>query len=654
MKQKKFKLKPPDPKDINNKHIMTTTKIDLKSIIGHHVNNINNIDFQEKFDRIQDAVYRVNNIVFHTTHFMELYLLYLFNNNLPFPDITLDFIGLCMRTVALERKSQGRQPKAENQIILNNLKEFYKEHYNPLLGSDKNKVNILHIGYILQYEEIDILKNIINNISMHFIDYCKEWVNKEFDLKESLKEIDKQPDLSEEQKKLTKRNLSIQMRLVKEDLLSPLNTNYKSEQCYHEWLNINKPQIITKTIFNLDSCKNHINYDIKANPIDYLKSMFYIANKLKKFNRNIQCIPLRSSFTPKYITIDTTSLITLMIDKDSGKFRKKVKDSRDIIWDAFFNLDHKVFRRKDYNFFNMITTDGVGASIIFYRFDKNRDRLPKDIEIYTHEYYVDEVKIDYINKKIVGIDVGKDDLIHCTDGENFFRYTANQRRLETRKKKYIKINEKHKINTVIEGLSIKEWETKISKEIKNTIDFNEFKNYLKVKLPLYYKLQEYYHDPLRRKLRWNTYINTQKSESKMINNFKTIYGSDSIIAIGDYDQGSYHLKGKEPVKGKGLRKLFRRSGYKVLLVDEFRTSCRCHNCHGETEKFMYRENHKPIRNKETYKEQILVHGLLRCTSANGCGSLWNRDVNGSLNIRMLALESLNGRERPKEFQRANT
>jgi hypothetical protein len=643
---------------------MTTTKTDLKSILGYSYNGINDLSYEEKNNRIQDAVKRVNNIVFHTTHFLELYLLHLFHKNLPFPEITLDFIGLCMRTVALEHKGPGGKSKEKTKKMMNNLKNFYVEHYEPLLGTnpENQKVGLLHLNYILQYEKIDILKNIKNNISMHFIDYCKEWVNKVFDLKGNLKIIDTREDLTEEQKKMTKRNLSIQMRLIKEDLLSPLETEYKCEHKYHHWLNKNKPNIITKTVFNDEQEKNHIHYDIKANTLDYLKSMIYIIDKLRKYDRNIQCIPLRSSFTPKYITIDTASLITLMIDKNLRKYTKKIKDSRDIVWAAFFNLEHKTFHRKDYKFFSMIRTDGIGASVIFYRADKNQDKLPKDIESNYTESYVDEIKFDDPNGidkvKIVGIDVGKDDLLHCTDGSSFFRYTANQRRLETRKKKYMKINEHRKLETIIEDKNVKEWETLLSLETKYTTKTKEFKKYLKVKLPLYHKLQEYYHDPLRRKLCWNTYINTQKSESKMINNFIDKFGSPDdnvIIAIGDYDQGSYHLKGKEPVKGKGLRKVLRTAGYEVLLVDEFRTSCKCHNCHSDTEKFMLRKNHKPPKKhqleKGTYKEEIIIHGLLRCTSANGCGSLWNRDVNGSLNIRMLALKALGGQDRPLEFQR---
>lgn len=92
-------------KDIKNKHIITTVKIDLESILNTSFkNNINDISNNEKYKRIIDVVERVNNVVFHTTHFLNLYLLYLFNHNREFPEISEEFIGLCMRTVMSEQK----------------------------------------------------------------------------------------------------------------------------------------------------------------------------------------------------------------------------------------------------------------------------------------------------------------------------------------------------------------------------------------------------------------------------------------------------------------------------------------------------------------------------------------------------------------------
>ena len=648
--------KPPDPKKRDDKHLMVTRKINLERIIGSEENKINELNNEEVSRKIQDVVTRVNNIVFHTTHFLELYFLYLFHNKKEErPEITEAFIGFCMKVVTEESKD-GRSDcrKEENFEILSKLKMFYKAHYQPLLGQKPEEQKVLSekLENFLNYEEKDILKNIKNNIIAHFENYCKEWVNKVFQLKRLHEEINKS-NLSVDDKKETKGNASFELRCVKKDLLTPLGTPYSSQSQYHDWLDEVKPNIITKSIFN-EKGINKFKYDIKANTLDYLYSFIFIIDQLRIFGRNLQCIPLRSSFTPKYITIDSMSLITIMGSKkiinDDFPFMK----NKQTIWQSFFNLKHKAFKRKDYVFHHMIKTDGVGASILFHRSDQNEAKTKEPKSTFT-EFYVDQLDmVNFKDFKIVGIDPGKDDLIHCTDGKNnFFRYTANQRRLETKKKKYAKINEKLKLKTIIDQKSVKQWETELSFYRKCSTNFQEFKDYLSKKLPLYKKLEKYYHDKLRRKLKWNTYMNTQRSEDNMLNNFEQKFGEpkNTLVCIGDYDQKGYHMKGKEPSKGKGFRNLFRRRGYRVFLVDEFRTSLKCHKCHQDNEKFHWRENHKPIRNEETYQETILVHGLLRCQSANGCGTIWNRDVNGCLNIQMLAEKALNNRRRPLEFRR---
>ena len=50
-----------------------------------------------------------------------------------------------------------------------------------------------------------------------------------------------------------------------------------------------------------------------------------------------------------------------------------------------------------------------------------------------------------------------------------------------------------------------------------------------------------------------------------------------VLGVGDWEQRQ-HCKFKEPTKGKGLRETLRRGGYKVLLVDEFRTTKQCAQC----------------------------------------------------------------------------
>ena len=100
------------------------------------------------------------------------------------------------------------------------------------------------------------------------------------------------------------------------------------------------------------------------------------------------------------------------------------------------------------------------------------------------------------------------------------------------------------------------------------------------------------------------------------------------------------------IKGKGFRSLFRRYGYKVFLVDEHKTSCRCANCGHQTKTFRW------CHNPKYWKDNIMKrHGLLRCT--NDCG-LWNRDTNGSINIWKIAVSAIGRRERPEYLRRTRS
>jgi hypothetical protein len=177
--------------------------------------------------------------------------------------------------------------------------------------------------------------------------------------------------------------------------------------------------------------------------------------------------------------------------------------------------------------------------------------------------------------------------------------------------------------------------------------------YLREKNRINHILFQFYRKELFRKLKFGKYINIKRNEQKMVRNFKKAFGNpeEVVICIGDWKQRK-QMKFKEPTLGKGIRTLFRKNNYKVFLVDEFRTSCKCSNCNGGVcEKFRVRENSrpKPNKNKENPKKEIkydemrLIHGLLRCKS--GCG-LWNRDRNGSSNIYKIADNAINNIERP--------
>ena len=198
---------------------------------------------------------------------------------------------------------------------------------------------------------------------------------------------------------------------------------------------------------------------------------------------------------------------------------------------------------------------------------------------------------------------------------------------------------------IINGKTIIEWETELSKFNRKSLDIGKFKNYIQKRSEINNILFNFYEKYIFRKLKLQSYRNIIRSEQKMINYFKKIFGNenDVVVCFGDFEQ-KQHMKFKEPIKGKGIRTLFRKAGFNTYLVDEFRTSCRCSNCEiGICSKMMIRENPRPFRTGN-----ILVHGLICCK--NKCG-YWNRDVNGATNIYKIAYNAINNIERPNYLSR---
>ena len=68
-----------------------------------------------------------------------------------------------------------------------------------------------------------------------------------------------------------------------------------------------------------------------------------------------------------------------------------------------------------------------------------------------------------------------------------------------------------------------------------------------------------------------TLVNKLKSKGWMPNN--------TVIGFGYFNMRPRHRRFFEPLKqGKGLRTVLRKAGYKVYLVDEYKTSLMCSNC----------------------------------------------------------------------------
>lgn len=626
------KNKPPD----KSFDFFKCVKIPLKHVLKNPDINL---------PKITDAVIKCNKIVINTLMFMKLYLLDYFEKNNKLPEIDKVFVNSCMKILCNESTS-GRPPKKEIKELKDKLTAFYNSDYKPLIKD--TDLDYTHLNTVLDYLTIGIITMYENNIKLHYIEYIERYVNIVWKKKETITKI-KEENKEEKQKELVN-EFCRQLRKIKTDIIE-ITTEYKSDAKYHSWI-----KEIKKTITpNKDKYqKDSLYYDLQCNPQDYLPCMIRMMKEVEKDKVMIYNVfPMRNDIIMKSIKIDTTTLVHLLFTQKQGNktdylLEGNLKKHENKIWEFFFRTERQCFKKPKYTFHHMIETDGVSCSILMLRNDLIGKRIP-NIKVGSNaEQYIDELS-DYTNiknKKIVCVDPGLNDILYCVDDDNKdankFRYTQDSRRKECKIKKYAKIILEFK-KEKIDGKTVIEYETELSKLNRKTLTIKDFKDYIQKKSEINNKLYAFYEKYIFRKLKLNGYINRKKHEQKMINDFKKIFGKpeDVIICAGDFEQ-KQHMKYKEPVKGKGIRRIFRDNGYKLYLVDEFRTSCMCSICKEETgrcDKFQIRENPKPYKSGN-----ILVHGLIKCQT---CLGVWNRDVNGATNICRIAKNAINGLERPK-------
>ena len=627
------KTKPPDkPTDY-----FKCVKIPLKHVLKNPDINL---------PKITDAVIKCNKIVINTLMFMKLYLLDYFEKNNKLPEIDKVFVNSCMKILCNESAS-GRPPKKEIKELKVILTAFYNSDYKPLIKD--TDLDYTHLNTVLDYLTISIITMYENNIKLHYVEYVERYVNIVWKKKETITKIKEENKEDEKQKELVN-EFCRQLRKIKTDILE-ITTEYKTDVKYHNWI-----KEIKKTITpNKDKYqKDNLYYDLQCNPQDYLPCMIRMMKEVEKDKVMIYNVfPMRNDIIMKSIKLDTTTLVHLLFTQKQGNktdylLEGNLKKYENEIWEFFFRTERQCFKKPKYTFHHMIETDGVSCSILMLRNDLIGKRIPNIKNGSNSEQYIDELS-DYTNiknKKIVCIDPGKTDILYCVDDDNKdaneFRYTQDSRRKECKIKKYAKIILEFK-KEKIDGKTIIEYETELSKLNRKTLTIKDFKEYIKKKSEINNKLYKFHEKYIFRKLKLNGYMNRKKNEQKLINNFKKIFGKpeETIVIFGDFEQ-KQHMKYKEPIKGKGMRTLFRQNNYKTYLVDEFRTSCMCSICKteiGRCEKFQIRKNPKPYKSGN-----ILVHGALRCKN---CEAVWNRDVNGATNIHRIAKNAINGLERPK-------
>ena len=709
----------------NNKVKKIAMENDIK-VIKNQLKNIllKNCNQDKVLDIMLDAITRINKIVIHTYQFLKLYLL-AFNNGIiknsqEYPRINASFIKSIMKTISVKKNGKARRYKTGISDTIKDLFNFNENTYKKL-RVDGDEVSDIHIAQILNYEADAIITNIENNITQHYTKHLKTLVNVKFELKNKLAEANKEKN--KVARKILVSGIYAELKNIKDDLMNVKNENLISTKEEHlAWIKKFKYKLIPpKEKFLKDS----IDYDVCAHPMDYIDGMLTLNRLLSSCGTTdnpvklFHALPLRTNIVLKYITFDTCSLIILfapiimpylsnIIEKENETKLEADKEKiitnsiilinnitlhKENIWKSLFNLDSPFFKKKGkkgYKFHGMIKTDGIACSVLFSKKIPKRNKKDKVvpqypyIESYTHDQIKEILKdMNYaLNDPNYGnlcFFMGKNCLTETgekNEAGSKFRYTQNQRRKETKSKTYSKIrdgiNKELTIDVpiwlggerVFQKKSAKELEVELSNYNSKTCWMGPFMAYIRIKNKLNHLLHDHYKKPIFRKLKWNSYTNTQRSESKMVNKFKEKFGppETTVIITGDYDNKGSHMKGKEPIIGKRVRTLFHRAGYPIYLINEFRTSKTCNKCSHDVENFKTSPSKKP---KKLGKDS-LVWGLVRCTNVN-CKpsttpkgpiseqnthtSIYQRDMNACMNMLKIVKSLLSGTGRPAIYCR---
>ena len=243
MKKRKKKLNE-NGDSIKDNNVFTVVKNKLNKLLKD--NNSLDLSKNDIMNKINDTVYRVNYIVYHTTNFLKLAILKKYSKDEDFK-IDTQLVLAIMTNIVSKKINYGRA--TDNNEILSELIELYNTEYLPIINNDAIVTNE-YLSFILAYEAANYMTNLKNNIAMHFTKHLYKVVKVIFNYRSTMKKLSEKEHKKEFSKKVS---------TFYKDLLKINETQFKSNVKYHCMIKQLKSAFIPiKEKYAEDS----INYDI--------------------------------------------------------------------------------------------------------------------------------------------------------------------------------------------------------------------------------------------------------------------------------------------------------------------------------------------------------------------------------------------------------
>lgn len=244
------------------------------------------------------------------------------------------------------------------------------------------------------------------------------------------------------------------------------------------------------------------------------------------------------------------------------------------------------------------------------------ERFKQDIFPYIDEL-TDLQLMELATKNKVYIDPGKIRLLTMLgDNGKTLTYSNRQRLRETKRIKYQQKLEKHKALS-IDGECIKDIEMELINYNSKSCCLVIFLNYVTIKNTTNDKLFTKYENPIFRKLKWYAYINTQRSEERLVTNIKKTFGNDIVLMMGDWSI-SKQFRNFISTPMIGLKRMLKHH-FDIINIDEYNTSKVNYKTHENNENLYLnitkqtKEQHKEKKKLKNKRNKVNSHNNIKHT-----------------------------------------
>jgi len=229
-------------------------------------NNINNFCKKSTILMLENLCNRTNIIVHHSYYFIRYYYAWLFEQKLEFPTIDHKMIRDIFTFVSTKTR------KEQNKVYESSMEEFNNEIFSKLNLCPVSRNNITQS---LTYETERIIVNMETNIKEHFKDHYDKYIKIEFNLYEKINNIKKNNTKETTRiniKQLYKDYNEIKFNIV--DIHEPIIVEHYNFILYQR----------QKLFSHINEINENVLYDVKCNPLQYLRTFYIIVDTYEKRN----------------------------------------------------------------------------------------------------------------------------------------------------------------------------------------------------------------------------------------------------------------------------------------------------------------------------------------------------------------------------------